>query len=98
MEMFQVLVGGMFSILGACTILFIAFRAYAIGTEVTEIKELLKDLKRMNALDHPVIAPTAQVPNGEWPSVLDPHYNAELPYGLKPSESQRLPVTTQRES
>ena len=55
MEMFQVLVGGMFSILGACTILFIVFRAYTIGTEVTEIKELLKDLKRMSALDHPAI-------------------------------------------
>jgi hypothetical protein len=94
MEIFQVLIGSMFSMLGATTILYIAYRAYTIGAEVTEMKELLKDIRRASqapiAADKviPAVLPTT-TELGNWPSVVDPDYNTEKPYELKPSGSQR---------
>jgi hypothetical protein len=94
MEIFQVLIGSMFSMLGATTILYIAYRAHTIGSEVSEIKELLKEIRRSGSQSPLADKALADViPNttelGNWPSVVDPEYNTEKPYDLKPSGSQR---------
>lgn len=96
MEFLQIVIGGMFSMLGAGSIFYLAFRAHLLGAEVAELKEILKDIRRNTAgvssagpaavgrLSHAVSEPQVREP-GDWPSVTDPSYNAELPYALRPA-------------
>ncbi len=80
----------MFSILGATTVLYIAYRAYLIGNDVTEMKQLLTDIRRATqdqATAVTGVAPAAAMEPGHWPSVSDPAYNTELPYEIKQAES-----------
>ena len=42
----QAVVGSIFSLLGAASMFFIAYKALTIGNDITEMKELLKDIRR----------------------------------------------------
>lgn len=95
MEFFQVMISSIFSLIGAGSILFIAARAYTVGAEVAEIKELLKDLKRTAQQRSDLALSVPDAPDtelGNWPSVTDPRYNAgseELPYALRIASDNR---------
>ena len=108
MELFQVMLSSIFSLIGAGCILFIAARAYSVGSDLGEIKEILKDLRRTAQISNEALQePGIPAPEpGDWPSVTDPAYNSpdpaksfeNPPYGLRPSEPRRSPVTTRPES
>jgi hypothetical protein len=101
MELFQIMISSIFSVIGATAILFIAGRAYTIGKDLSEIKELLRDAARSqhrpDTLQSGALPEHLQNPEyGNWPSVVDPEYNAnsDVAYGLKtgglkPSEPRR---------
>ncbi len=46
MGFLQAVLGGVFTILGAGSMFFIAYKALTIGNDVAEMKELLRELKR----------------------------------------------------
>ena len=46
MGFLQAVLGGIFTILGAGSMFFIAYRALTIGNDITEMKEILKDIRR----------------------------------------------------
>lgn len=101
MEIFQIIISSIFSIIGAASILFVAARAYSIGSDVSEIKELLKEIRRdaQNRADLSLSGGAAPgLEPGNWPSVTDPRYNAgqeRLPYALRlPQESSEEDETT----
>ena len=105
MEVFQIMISSIFSIIGAASILFIAARAYTVGSDVAEVKELLKEIRRetqrRDGLAIPSAAPGTDPELGNWPSVTDPRYNAnahELPYGLRTVEEPDQTVVTNRPS
>ena len=98
MEFFHIILSGIFSIIGAGSILFVAARAYTVGVDVAEMKELIKEIRReaqhrtdiggLTALD---AATNAEL--GNWPSVTDPRYDdanpdETLPYVLRPAEDR----------
>lgn len=69
MEIVQILIGSMFSLIAMACVLYLAFRAHTIAGDLTEIKELLKDSKRASgaapaaateiaSLDRAIIAST----------------------------------------
>jgi hypothetical protein len=100
MELFQVLVGSMFSLLAASAILYIAYRAHGIGNDVAEMKEFLRDIRRAaqdqqissapQAASTPIPKALASPEAGNWPSVLDPEYNAvDYDSDSRPAESRR---------
>ena len=97
MEMAQIMISSIFSLMGFGAILFIAARAYSVGTDIGEIKELLRDMKRNSKFeDTAAILPHLQNPElGTWPSVADPSYRAQadVPYGLRPVEEQHESTT-----
>jgi hypothetical protein len=82
MDIFPMLFSSMFSIMGACALVYVAYRAYTIGTEVSEMKELLREIRRASqdtAIGAPVPltkAARAHHEPGDWPSVADPDYNS----------------------
>lgn len=103
MEIVQILIGSMFSLIAMASVLYLAFRAHTISSDLTEIKELLKESRRavvpggsttvpavaeIASLDRALaVSPSRHAP-GEWPSVMDPDYNtSDEP--AKPSGSQR---------
>lgn len=82
MGLLPMLFSSMFSIMGACALVYVAYRAYTIGTEVSEIKDLLREIRRAS---QDTVAggpgPLAQAVRahhepGDWPSVTDPDYNS----------------------
>jgi len=97
MEIVQILIGSMFSLIAMASVLYLAFRAHTIAGDLTEIKELLKESKGASApvrsteiasLDRALaVSPTTRHAPGEWPSVMDPDYNASE--DVKPSGSPR---------
>lgn len=109
MEYFQIIISSIFSLIGAGSLFFIAMRSFTVGTDVAEMKEILRDMQRTsrslethNLQVAPQVAagvPTADGSQaGDWPSVSDPAYNQELPYDLRASESPRSRVTSPPES
>lgn len=98
MEIVQILIGSMFSLIAMASVLYLAFRAHTIAGDLAEIKDLLKDSKRTSAavpaaaaeiasLDRALAVSPARHAPGEWPSVMDPDYNASE--DVKPSGSPR---------
>lgn len=81
------LLGSMFSLMGAVSLVYVAFRAHTVGTEVSEMKEILRDIRRA-AQDGGLGSGTPVPPGaarpahepGEWPSVVDPEYNSANDY------------------
>jgi hypothetical protein len=108
MELFQLIVQSIFSLIGAASILFVAARAYSIGSDVSEIKDLLKEIKRETLRQQdfgfsgvkPVVPGNTEL--GKWPSVADPGYDSgpsanPLPYGLRePEETGQTATRGQR--
>ncbi len=81
MGLLPMLFSSMFSIMGACALVYVAYRAYTVGTDVSEIKELLREIRRASqdaTSGSPVAlakAVRAHHEPGDWPSVTDPDYN-----------------------
>jgi hypothetical protein len=46
MGFLQAVVGSVFTLLGAASMFFIAYKALVIGNDVAEMKELLKDIRK----------------------------------------------------
>ena len=46
MGFLQAVLGGLFTILGAASMFFIAYKAMTIGNDVAEMKELLREMQR----------------------------------------------------
>lgn len=92
MEILPMLFSSMFSIMGACALVYVAYRAHTIGTEVSEMKELLRDIRRASQ-DTAIGAPVplnrqahSHHEPGDWPSVTDPDYNSSSELDeIKPS-------------
>ncbi len=93
MEIVQILIGSMFSLIAMASVLYIAFRAHTIAGDVTEIRKLLEDQRKPSTIE-PGLAPLERAvaasrhAPGDWPSVMDADYNTEDP-ASKPSESPR---------
>ena len=62
----QEVIGGLMSTIAYAVVVFAVVKIYAISVEVSEIKELLKDIKR-NTEDH---APAALAPHATSPESL----------------------------
>ncbi|BDC52137.1 hypothetical protein F183_A44520 [Bryobacterales bacterium F-183] len=96
MEIVQILIGSMFSLIAMASVLYLAFRAHTIAGDLAEIKDLLKEARRL-PVPTPAVAEIASLERvigvdtlghapGEWPSVMDPNYNTEdtsRPSGLQ---------------
>lgn len=87
MGFFQAMLGSVFSILGAGSMFFLAYKAMTIGADISEIKDLLKDQRR----GLPGIAPAVT----SFPSPLDSYdtpaaEDAPKEFVLPPPISRRL--------
>jgi pentatricopeptide repeat protein len=98
-DFIQMIISGIMTIVGASSILFIAVRCYTIGSDVAEMKELLREMKRSGMqrgeIDAPLPIPGLDTEPGNWPSVTDPRYNAnsnDVPFALRVADdpSQEL--------
>ncbi len=105
MEFFQIILSSIFSIIGAGSILFVASRAYTVGVDVAEMKELIKEIRReaQHRADIggvPAAPAAIHAELGNWPSVTDPRYDANpdetLPYALRPAEDRDRPSAPNR--
>ena len=101
MGFIQAVLGGVFTILGAGSMFFIAYKALTIGNDVAEMKELLRQMQRSSTGGGGNAFPTP-LDNYESPSLShlsamtapDPHISTppkpEREFVLPPPISRRL--------
>ena len=68
MGFIQAVLGGVFTVLGAGSLFFIAYKALMIGNDVAEMKELLRNMQRGGGNAAP-----------NYPTPLEQYDSAELP-------------------
>ena len=84
MGFLQAVLGGLFTILGAGSMFFIAYKALVIGNDVCEIKEILREMQRTSRV------PTSSHP---YPAPLDDFSSPPEP---KPAKEFVLPTPLSR--
>ena len=87
MVFLQAVLGGLFTILGASAMFFIAYKAMTIGSDIAEMKDLLREIQR-GSRGTPAAADSYPAPldNHEGP----PPVKAEKEFVMPPPISRRL--------
>lgn len=85
MGFLQAVLGGLFTILGAGSMFFIAYKALTIGNDVSEMKDMLRDMQRAAK----GLGPTP----ASFPTPLDAY---DAPLSSKPDKEFVLPEPISR--
>ena len=87
MGFLQAILGSLFSILGGGSLFFIAYKAMTIGNDITEMKEMLNDIRRGSKGSEPGLSNyPAPLPSYESAPATAPKSDFVLP----PPISRRL--------
>lgn len=93
MGFLQAILGGVFTILGAGSMFFIAYKALTIGSDVAEMKELLRELQR-GARGGTGTSPTVTASVGNFSAAMDSYETPTPP--VKPVREFVLPPPISR--
>ena len=88
MGFLQAIVGSLFTILGAASMFFIAYKAMTIGNDITEMKDILNDIRRGSK--GPENSPGYPAPLSNYESPTTSVMRQEKDFVLPPPISRRL--------
>ena len=96
MGFIQAVVGSVFTLLGAASMFFIAYKALVIGNDVAEMKELLRDLRKGSHGESAPSAYPSPLPMSNYDSDPVPQAPPEREFVLPTPISRRLDAERSR--